>query len=338
MTKLFIGGTQPLSLASLFYLGSGLGMMMLVVTGYLVRRGKPSREAPLSRSDIPYLAGMAIFGGVLAPITLMYSMILTPASTGALLLNFEPVATAVLAALFFHEAVGRRIWIAMLVITSSCLLLSLDTNGEIGMSVGALGILLACLFWGLDNNISRHVSGRDPFVSIMVKGCVAGIISLALTMVLGISLPSLGAIPLYLFVGFFSYGGLASIFFLLALRSLGSARTGLFLALSPFFGVFFSLLLFTEPQPPLFIIAFPIMIIGTWLLISEKHEHIHYHSPLVHNHRHRHDDGHHEHEHNSSCPMVSRSGDHTHLHAHVESTHTHPHKPDLHHRHDHPRS
>lgn len=335
MTKLFLGSTQPLSLAALFYLGSGLGMLFLIIARYIIRKGKASHEAPLTRSDIPYLAGMAIFGGVLAPVTLMYSMLLTPASTGALLLNFEPVATAVLAALFFHEAVGRRIWLAMIIITCSCLLLSLNPAGDLGLSVGALGILFACVFWGLDNNISRHVSGRDPLVSILVKGSVAGFISLGLTLILGIEIPPLPTIPLYLVVGFFSFGGLASMFFLLALRSLGSARTGLFLALSPFFGVLSSFLLFTETPLPLFFVAFPVMIIGTWLLVSEKHEHLHYHLPLVHNHRHRHDDPHHEHHHAPSAPIVSRSGDHTHLHAHGELTHYHSHKPDLHHRHEH---
>ncbi|HWQ67580.1 MAG TPA: DMT family transporter [Methanospirillum sp.] len=335
MTKLFLEGTEPVTLASLFYLGSGIGMLFLLIGRTIIMRGKGDHEAPLVRSDIPYLIGMAILGGVLAPVTLMYSMQLTPAATGALLLNFEPVATAVLAALFFHEAVGRRIWTAMIIITGSCLLLSLNPAGEIGLSVGALGVLLACIFWGLDNNISRHVSGRDPFAAITVKGLVAGFVSLCIVLVLGLQFPPISSVPLYLFVGAFSYGGLASVFFLLALRSLGTARTGLFLALSPFFGVFFSFLLFTESPQPLFLIAFPVMIAGTWLLVTEQHAHLHQHCPLVHNHRHRHDDGHHMHLHPPAAPLVSRAGDHTHLHAHEEILHDHPHKPDLHHRHDH---
>lgn len=335
MTKYFLGSTHPISLAALFYLGSGLGMVLLICGRHLLKRGEPIREAPLTRSDAPFLAGMAIFGGVLAPVTLMYSMQQTLSSTGALLLNFEPVATALVAALFFHESVGRRIWAAMIIITCSCMLLTLDPTGGFGFSLGALGVLLACVFWALDNNISRHVSGRDPLASILVKGSVAGILSLCLVFLLGIDLPPVHQIPLYLIVGFLSFGGLASVFFLLALRSLGTARTGLFLALSPFFGVFFSLLLFSETPQPLFIVAFPLMVVGTWLLVSEHHVHSHYHPPLVHNHRHHHDDGHHDHVHHAGSPAVSRVGDHTHLHAHEPVTHEHPHKPDIHHRHDH---
>lgn len=335
MTKFFVGHTDPITLASLFYLGSGTGMLILIIAGHIIRRGRPGNEAPLTRSDVPYLAGMSIFGGVIAPVILMFSMISTPAATGALLLNFEPVATAVIAALFFHEAVGRRIWVAMGLITGSCLILSLDPTGSFGLSLGALGVLVSCFFWALDNNISRHVSGCNPLSSILVKGYMAGLISLGLAFMIGEHLPPWSQIPLYLVVGFFSFGGLASVFFLLALRALGIARTGLFLALSPFFGVFFSYLLFTESPQMVFVCALPIMILGTWLLVSERHSHLHHHLPLVHNHRHRHDDLHHEHTHPEDTPPLSRSGEHTHLHAHDPISHDHPHKPDLHHRHDH---
>jgi len=338
MTKYFIGSTGPVMLAALFYLGSGTGMLLLILAGKIIRRDSAAGEAPLTRSDAPYLAGMAIFGGVLAPVTLMYSMIDTPAATGSLLLNFEPVATAVIAAFLFNEAVGRRIWIAMALITGSCLILSLDPAGEFGVSIGSIGVLTACFFWALDNNISRHVSGRDPLSAILVKGYGAGIISLAIALFIGESLPSAGSIPVYLIVGFFSFGGLASVFFLLALRSIGTARTGLFLALSPFFGVFFSFILFTETPQFLFLVALPVMILGTWLLVSERHGHLHYHPPLVHNHRHRHDDLHHDHQHAKNVPPLSRSGEHTHLHSHESITHDHQHRPDLHHRHDHNRS
>ncbi|PWR70183.1 EamA family transporter [Methanospirillum lacunae] len=335
MTKYFIGTTEPVMLAALFYCGSGTGMLVLILGRAIIRGGSTAGEAPLTRSDAPYLAGMAIFGGVLAPVTLMYSMMITPAATGSLLLNFEPVATGFFAAFLFHEAVGRRIWIAMGLITGSCLILSLDPAGEFGVSVGSVGVLIACLFWAIDNNISRQVSGRDPLSAILVKGYGAGIISLAIAFFIGESLPRIVDIPVCMVVGFFSFGGLASVFFLLALRSIGTARTGLFLALSPFFGVFFSFLLFAETPQMLFLVAFPVMVLGTWLLVSEKHSHLHYHPPLVHNHRHRHDDLHHDHQHAKNAPPLSRSGEHTHPHSHEAVSHEHQHRPDLHHRHDH---
>ena len=336
MSKLFLGDAGPVGLAALFYRGSGGGMFVVILLTRFFSRGAGAPEAPLTRADIPYLAGMIFFGGVFAPVILMYSMITTPAATGALLLNFESVATAVVAAFFFHEAVGRRIWMALGLITLSCLILSLDPAGEYGISLGALGILVCCLFWALDNNISRYVSGRDPFAAILVKGLGAGVITLSIAIGIGELLPPLSSLPIYLLVGFFSFGGLASVFFLLALRSLGTARTGLFLALSPFFGVFFSFLIFRESPHGWFVAALPIMAAGTWLLVTENHGHLHRHDPLVHNHRHHHDDLHHDHQHPDDAPPLSRAGDHTHPHSHDPLVHDHPHRPDLHHRHDHP--
>jgi len=335
MTKFFLGDCGPVTLAALFYLGSGTGMLFLILAGRIAGKGVHQKEAPLTKADIPYLSGMILFGGILAPIILMYSMIHTPAATGSLLLNFEPVATGVIAALFFHEAVGRRIWIAMGLITGSCVILSIDPAGDFGISIAAAGVLICCICWALDNNISRYVSGRDPLSAIMVKGLGAGIISLGIAAAIGEHLPPVNQIPIFMVVGFFSFGGLASAFFLLALRDLGSARTGLFLALSPFFGVLFSLFLFHEYPGFLFGLAVPVMILGTWLLVTERHAHRHQHLPLVHNHRHCHDDLHHDHPHPDGFPPVSRSGYHTHLHSHEAVVHDHPHKPDLHHRHDH---
>ncbi len=334
MTKFMLGPVEPVMVAALFYLGSGIGIFLMIVARRLLS-GPVQREAPLDRHDIPALAGMALFGGILAPVVLTFSMTVTPAATGALLLNFEPVATTLVAFFLFREAVGRQIWTAMLFIAGSCIILSYEPSGAVLISAGAVGILVACTFWAFDNNISRRVSGKDPLVVIFVKGFSAGLVTLLVALLLGEHIPALSLIPVYLTVGFFSFGGIASVFFLIALRSLGTARTGLFLALSPFFGVIISFILFREIPGLQFVPAFGIMILGTWLLLSERHDHLHYHPPMVHDHRHRHPDSHHEHEHPASLPPLSSSGDHAHLHTHAELTHAHPHKPDLHHQHDH---
>ena len=335
VTKYFVSDIGPLMLASLFFIGSGLGMFIIILGGRIIRRGATSSDSPVSRHDIIYLAGMSFFGGILAPVTLMYSMKITPAATGSLLLNFESVATGLVAAFLFKEAVGRRIWASMAIITFSCLILSYDSGGIFGFSIGAFGVLLACVFWAFDNNISKKVSGKDPFMCIMIKGLSAGTCTGILALLAGEALPPLLEVPMFLLIGFLSYGGLASVFFLMALRSMGTARTGLFLALSPFFGVIFSSFLFQEPFHQFFPIALFIMVIGVYLLVSERHAHQHYHPPLVHNHRHNHHDLHHDHAHDHNALPVSSSGEHSHLHSHKAITHDHPHKPDLHHQHDH---
>lgn len=138
-------------------------------------------------------------------------------------------------------------------------------------------------------------------------------------------------------IGFLCYGGLTSILFLLALRGIGAARAGSFLAISPFFGVLFSLAIFTQMPGGIFYAALPIMILGAWLLVTERHSHPHRHPPLIHEHRHSHDDLHHDHTHTAEDPPLSATGEHSHMHVHTELIHEHPHQPDIHHRHSHRR-
>ncbi len=140
-------------------------------------------------------------------------------------------------------------------------------------------------------------------------------------------------IAIALGIGFFSYGGITSVLFLLALRGIGTARTGAILAVSPFFGVLIALVVFPDPLPPAFFIALPVMGIGAYLLMTENHSHIHTHPAVFHEHRHDHDDLHHDHHHMGFEPPISSFGEHCHPHEHEELIHVHLHKPDIHHRH-----
>ena len=332
-TKLLLGGTGPLALAALVSLGSGAGALLFSLAG--TRRSH--MEAPPGRKEIPWLIGVTIFGGILAPVTLIQSLPGTPAATAALLLNFEAVATTLIAAAVFRESVSRRVWIALGCITASCILLTRDPAAGFGLSLPALGVLLTCLFWAVDNNMGQRLSAKDPLIIISVKGLVAGTITLIFALAAGEHLPDPATAAAAMAVGFLCYGGLTSILFLLALRGIGAARAGSLLAISPFFGVLFSLALFAELPAGAFYAALPVMVAGAWLLVSEEHAHLHRHPPVVHEHRHRHDDLHHDHPHATGDPPLSPSGEHSHLHEHGEIVHEHPHQPDIHHRHPHRR-
>ena len=333
--KILLTHIDPVTLGALFYLGSGAGLLVYMWIVRLSGKDRHTMEASLSRSDIPSVAGVVLFGGILAPMVLMVSLQHTPSATASLLLNFEPVATMILAVLFFHEAVDRRIILALGLITASCLILSYDPTAAWGISIAALGILLACIFWSLDNNISRNVAAKDPIHVVTIKGVIAGIVMIVIASTLGEAIPSPSIAVIAMCVGFFSYGGITSVLFLWALRGLGTARTGAVLALSPFFGVVIALFIFPDPLDATFFVALPVMAIGAYLLMTEHHSHSHHHLPVFHEHRHSHDDGHHDHVHMGFEPEMSSSGEHSHPHQHDEMTHDHPHKPDLHHRHEH---
>lgn len=334
-TKILLEGIEPVILASLLYLGSGVGLVCYRGAAWLTGRRRDQIEAKLERSDVPWLLGAILTGGIIAPVLMMLSLAQTPAATAALLLNFEAVGTTMVAAFLFGEYIGNRIWLAVTCIIASCLLVSYDPGGLFIFSLPALGIIATCTFWSLENNLNQKIAGKDPIRIVTLKGLIAGSATFCIAMAVGETLPAPMVCLTAMAFGFISFGGLMSVLFLIGIRGIGTARTGSLLAVAPFFGIVISLLIFSDRPGILFDIAVPIMAVGVWLLLTEKHTHLHEHQRRVHEHRHRHDDSHHEHEHNGKEPPLSPSGEHSHLHIHEEVIHDHPHRPDIHHRHGH---
>jgi drug/metabolite transporter (DMT)-like permease len=333
LSKTLLSSIDPVPLAGFLYIGSGLFSWLLF--SFRKRGNKSgSLEERVSRPDIPWLAGAIFAGGVAAPILLLLGLDRTPASTASLLLNFEAVATGLLAYLLFREAVGKRIFLALGLITFASILLTWN-GGAWGFSLGSLAIVAACFLWGLDNNLTRHISGKDPLMIVGIKGICAGGFSLLLTLVLKIPIPTVITSLTALLVGAICYG-LSIQLFILALRGLGSARTGALFGTAPFVGAILSLIFLKEIPQVFFWVSLPIMAIGAWLMLTEDHTHVHTHTGLEHAHSHQHPDDHHLHKHPGMDGAFS--GKHSHSHQHEAMSHAHAHTPDLHHRHEHPES
>ena len=327
LNKLLLGGVSPILLAGLLYLGSGFGLTVL----YLLRRvGGRSAEAPLQRKDVPWLLSAIICGGVLGALMLMFGLQLTPGSTASLLLNMEGVFTAGLAWIVFREHADRRVLLGMLLIVVGSLALSWQGGAEPAPILGIGLILGACLSWAIDNNLMQKISASDPFQIAAIKGLIAGCFNTVLGLVLGAQIPAVPVIGGAMLIGLAGYG-LSMAFFVLALRSIGTARTGAYYAIAPFVGALLSVLILGEPLSPQALLAGLLMGIGVWLHLTERHGHGHQHTTFEHAHRHTHDE-HHQHAH---ALGVAVSEPHTHPHAHAPDTHMHPHYPDIHHRHVH---
>jgi drug/metabolite transporter (DMT)-like permease len=327
--KLFIQDhINPFLMAGILYLGSGCGLFLWRL---LVRdRIGNASEASLTISDYPWLLGAIFFGGVLGPVLLMIGLTTTPGSTASLLLNVEGVLTAVLAWFVFKENFDRRIAWGMVAITAGSVILSWDARLESGLAWGTLSIFGACLAWAIDNNLTRKVSAGDPVQIAMMKGLVAGSVNVVLALINGSSLPDVQTIAACGTIGFFGYG-VSLTLFVLALRSLGTARTGAYFSIAPFIGASISFLFFSETVTINFLIATAFIAWGVWLHLTEQHCHEHEHEEMYHDHRHVHDE-HHQHEHDLG---VSLKEPHSHPHHHKAMRHRHPHYPDIHHRHDH---
>ena len=328
-SKLLLGQIDPLLLAGLLYLGSGIGLAIWIVFQHRVLKAK-NQEARLQPKDLPWLAGAILAGGVVAPILLMLGLAVTPASSASLLLNLEGVLTALLAWFVFKENFDLRIFVGMAAILAGGVLLSWQSRPELGVPWGALGIVGACLGWAIDNNLTRKVSASDPAQVAAIKGLVAGSTNTLLAFVTGARLPSTSGLVAASLLGFLSYG-VSLTCFVLALRHIGTARTGAYFSTAPFIGAALSLVILHEQPSFVFWIAGALMALGIWLHLTERHVHLHRHEPLEHEHLHWHDE-HHRHAHTPNDPPGEP---HSHRHRHEELTHAHPHYPDLHHRHTH---
>ncbi|MBH2019906.1 MAG: EamA family transporter [Burkholderiales bacterium] len=331
LAKLLSGNMPPLLLAGLLYLGSGLGLGMLLLLRRLRERhrGQPVTRLQIPRAERPWLLGAIIAGGVLGPALFMLGLAQASAASASLLLNLEGMLTALMAWLVFRENADRRIVLGMLAIVLGGVLLSWEPGGAT-FSPGALLIAGACLCWALDNNLTRKVSANDALLLACLKGLLAGTANTAIALFNGAVLPAGLALGYAGIVGFLGYG-LSLSLFVVALRTLGSARTGAYFSVAPLFGVLISLAIWPDAPGLLFWLSAALMGFGVWLHLSERHAHEHRHEPLRHSHVHRHD-AHHRHVHD---PAQDENAPHAHEHQHEALAHSHAHYPDIHHRHPH---
>ncbi|WP_047536721.1 DMT family transporter [Methylotenera versatilis] len=322
LAKLLLNHISPWLLAGLLYLGSGIG---LTVYRFIIR----APSVKLEREEIAWFAAAILAGGVIAPVLLMLGLTSMPASGASLLLNMEGVFTTLLAWFVFKENFDRRIALGMALIVVGALTLSWPSEIKFSGIWPSLAVLGACFSWGLDNNLTRKISLSDAAWIASIKGLIAGSVNLILAFTVGATLPSLFNVAGSMFVGFFAYG-VSLALFVVGLRHLGTARTGAYFSVAPFFGALLAIALGDPITLPLIITGI-LMAAGIWLHLSECHEHLHEHTPLEHEHEHSHDE-HHQHTH-------AKSGDvsltHTHRHSHEPIEHSHSHFPDVHHQHDH---
>jgi len=245
------------------------------------------------------------------------------------LLNLEGVFSVLIAWFVFRENFDRRVALGVLAITAGALLLSVNGRLVWSNAIGPAAIAAACLAWALDNNFTRKVALNDVTQIAMLKGLVAGSVNVAIAAALGRATPGAAAILGAGAVGLGGYG-LSLVLFVIALRYLGTARTGAYFSIAPFVGALIAVVFFSEPVTIQLVSAGVLMMVGLWLHLTERHEHEHTHALLTHTHLHVHD-SHHQHVHAGQAGAEP----HVHTHTHAPLRHVHPHYPDEHHRHDH---
>ena len=326
--KILTEDMEPVVLAGLLYIGAFVGLTFYALIRWALGKRRFDSEH-LDRKDVPWLAGATISGGIVAPICLMTGLTVTTGFSASLLLNLEGLATAVIAFLFFRENLGWRVGIAVVCMTVAGILLSWDPETGVLTASGPLLLLGAGIAWGVDNNLTRHISDKNPVQISQTKGLVAGAASVSMALLLGFRVPIDLSLMLALVLGAVSYGA-SLVLFIQALQGLGASRTGAFFSVGPFVGAAVSVVMLNEWIGWTMLPAAFLMIAGVLAIVYERHSHLHIHEELTHAHQHSHDDSCHDHVHGSST-----TGRHLHEHTHGSGSHDHVHWPDIHHRHDH---
>lgn len=322
LAKWLLDAVSPWLLAGLLYLGSGLGLT-------LYRRLIGAPAIRLDRIALFWFAGAIGVGGIVAPVLLMLGLTHMPASGASLLLNAEGVFTVLLAWFAFKENFDRRIAFGMGSIVAGALVLSWPGEMQFAGLGPSLAVLGACFAWAIDNNLTRKIALVDATWIASVKGLVSGTVNLLLAFSLGAPLPAWPSVLGAMVVGLLAYG-VSLVLFVLGLRHLGTARTGAYFSVAPFFGALLALLM-GEAISIALLVAGGLMALGLWLHLSEQHGHEHLHETLEHDHEHHHDE-HHRHTH--AAPPETDTP-HRHEHRHAALLHAHVHFPDTHHQHKH---
>lgn len=265
---------------------------------------------------------------VLGPAFLVAGLVRVPAAEASLLLNFELVATTIIAAIVFHEHLGGRLVASVLLVLGAGVLLVWQPGS--GIELGGLFVVAACVCWGIDNSATARIDQLSPEQITFAKGAVAGtanlVLGLAVAGTAGVSIAHvLGA----LVIGAFGYG-LSITLWVKGARDLGAARGQVVFAAAPSVGAVIAWTVLAEPVTGLQLLALMVAAAGVALSLDTAHTHVHVHEVLEHEHEHSHDDQHLAHGHTEAV-----AGRHTHRHRHERMVHEHPHLPDLHHRHPH---
>ncbi len=257
ISKLLLVQIPSTMMAGLLYLGAGIGMFLME------KLQKSKQEQPLTKKELPFTIAMVVLD-IAAPIFLMIGLTKCSAANASLLNNFEIVATSLIALVIFKEAISKRLWFAIVLVTISSILLSFEDMSSLEFSWGSLLVLSACVCWGFENNCTRMLSSKNPAQIVIIKGFGSGLGALVLSLVVGERYFHFGYIVLALLFGFVAYG-LSIYFYIYAQRDLGAAKTSTYYAISPFIGAVLSLIIFTELPSVVFIIALAIMAMGTYL-------------------------------------------------------------------------
>ena len=309
ISKVLLQHVGPTTMAALLYLGAGIGIGMMS----LFNKKDREKAESLTKAELPYIVGMIVLD-IAAPIFLMLGISYGSSANASLLGNFEIVATTVIALILFKEAVTKRLWVAIGLITLSSILLSFEGTDSFHFSYGSLLVIMATVCWGLENNCTRELSSKSTYQIVMLKGLCSGLGALVISLIKKESFPGFGYIAIALALGFVAYG-LSIFMYVRAQNVLGAAKTSAYYAVNPLIGALLAFVFLSESLSWMYVIALLVMVIGSALVVVDtfirQHDHEHQHTF--------------SHSHGGSTHTHTVRHSHVHKHYLTEEKHRHHH-------------
>lgn len=309
ISKVLLQHVGPTTMAALLYLGAGIGIGMMS----LFNKKDREKAESLTKAELPYIVGMIVLD-IAAPIFLMLGISYGSSANASLLGNFEIVATTVIALILFKEAVTKRLWVAIGLITLSSILLSFEGTDSFHFSYGSLLVIMATVCWGLENNCTRELSSKSTYQIVMLKGLCSGLGALVISLIKKESFPGFGYIAIALALGFVAYG-LSIFMYVRAQNVLGAAKTSAYYAVNPLIGALLAFVFLSESLSWIYVIALIVMVIGSALVVVDtfirQHDHEHQHTFT--------------HSHGGSTHTHTVRHSHVHKHYLTEEKHRHRH-------------
>lgn len=276
LNKIALENVHPTIIAGMIYFIGGVFLFGIhfspLSKKILALFESPKIEPEITAKDLRVLAFVIICGSVVAPLLLLNGLNQTTAINTSLLLNAESLFTALIAFVFLSERGTKKEYLGIALLLIGVVFVT--TNGEFQKLTlteniaGNLLIVGACLFWGIDNNLSRFLSRKRDIILITGLKCfIGGLALLVIAFVIGVpfSIP-LVSIPYLLSVGAFSIA-FSILLFLFALRKIGSMRTGVIYSMSSLFGAVLAFLVLREAFSFIQLVAGAIMLLGVYVLI-----------------------------------------------------------------------
>ncbi len=275
LDKILLGYLHPLALAAMVYTLASAFLFLIRLSPLhnrileIIHR-ESKVEIHISRRNYITLFLTAIFGAVLAPALYLSGLNQISAVNAALLANVEILFIILLGIFFLKEKVKQKDMVGLTFLVVGVTFLSTNNLQNLSFDqnlVGSFLVVASCFFWSMDTILTKFLSKkRDIFFLTGLKCAIGGLILFIISYVSGLSfgLP-LPMIPLLLFIAFVCMS-FSIVLSYLAIREIGSTRTGAIYSTSSLFGAVVAFIVLGEPLAATQLLFGVLMFVGILIL------------------------------------------------------------------------